>query len=254
MNIIFTVACRIFYMKKSLIENSALSTFGWNNFKKTIMQTLRFPFYIKLACALIILIGFGFLVIVGKTILLPLVFSFLFAILLLKPANFLENKLRFPRAVAAAVAVLLFIAVCAAVVYLLGSQISDLSQEWPALKSQLTDLFHNGQIWLQKAFRIKMSTQAEYIDTTTSKVLESGGTLIEQTVLSISSIILLLVFFLIYTFFILLYRRHLMRFVVAAFTEKYISIIYDITEQGRAALADAKTKVKELFGELIEGG
>ncbi|EJH9926984.1 PadR family transcriptional regulator, partial [Klebsiella pneumoniae] len=26
------------------------------------------------------------------------------------------------------------------------------------------------------------------------------------------------------------------------------------TEQGRTALADAKTKVKELFGELVEGG
>ena len=29
--------------------------------------------------------------------------------------------------------------------------------------------------------------------------------------------------------------------------------VYDITEQGRTALADAKTKVKELFGELVEG-
>ena len=195
------------------------------------MQSIRFPFYIKLACALIILIGLGFLVIVGKTVLLPLLFSFLFAILLLKPANFLENKLHFSRAIAAGVAVLLFIASCAAIVYLLGSQISDLSQEWPALKSQLTDLFHNLQIWLQNAFRIKMATQTEYIDTTTHKVLESGGSLIERTVLSISSIVLLLVFVLIYTFFILLYRRHLMRFVVAAFTEKYISIIYDISEQ-----------------------
>ncbi len=200
-------------------------------FKNTFMQSLRFPFYIKLACALIILIGLGFLVIIGKSVLLPLLFSFLFAILLLKPANFLENKLHFSRAIAAGVAVLLFITSCAAIVYLLGSQISDLSQEWPALKSQLTDLFHNLQMWLQNAFRIKMATQTEYIDTTTHKVLESGGTLIERTVLSISSIVLLLVFVLIYTFFILLYRRHLMRFLVAAFTEKYISIIYDISEQ-----------------------
>lgn len=195
------------------------------------MQSIRFPFYIKLACALIILIGLGFLVIIGKSVLLPLLFSFLFAILLLKPANFLENKLHFSRAIAAGVAVMLFICACAAIIYLLGSQISDLSQEWPALKSQLADLFHNLQMWLQNAFRIKMATQTEYIDTTTNKVLESGGSLIEQTVLSVTSVILMLVFVLIYTFFILLYRRHLMRFMVAAFTEKYISIIYDIAEQ-----------------------
>lgn len=29
--------------------------------------------------------------------------------------------------------------------------------------------------------------------------------------------------------------------------------VYEITEQGRIALQEAKTKVKELFGELIEG-
>ncbi|MFY1051974.1 MerR family DNA-binding transcriptional regulator [Ectopseudomonas khazarica] len=29
--------------------------------------------------------------------------------------------------------------------------------------------------------------------------------------------------------------------------------VYEITEQGRVALTDAKAKVKELFGELIEG-
>lgn len=28
--------------------------------------------------------------------------------------------------------------------------------------------------------------------------------------------------------------------------------VYEITDQGRVALADAKSKVKELFGELIE--
>ena len=29
--------------------------------------------------------------------------------------------------------------------------------------------------------------------------------------------------------------------------------MYEITDEGRAALADAKVKVRELFGELIEG-
>lgn len=29
--------------------------------------------------------------------------------------------------------------------------------------------------------------------------------------------------------------------------------VYEITEQGRIALTEAKTKVRELFGELIEG-
>ena len=200
-------------------------------FKKIIMQGYRLPFILKLASTVITFIGLGFLVIIGKSALLPLLFSFLFAILLLNPANFLENKLHFSRAIAAAVSVILFISACALVVYLLASQTSELSQEWPTLKNQLSELFHNLQIWVQNAFRIKVAAQTQYLDTTTHKVLESGGSIIEKTVLSISSIALLLIFVFIYTFFILLYRRHFMRFVVLVFTEKYIATIYDIGEE-----------------------
>ena len=195
------------------------------------LKDVYFPFYLKLACALISIISIGFLAIVGKDILLPLLFSFLFAILLLKPANFLENKLHLSRAAAAGICVLLFLSATALIIYLLGAQISDLSQEWPVLKGQLIDSFHQFQIWLQRTLKINMAKQAEYLNSTTHKVLTTSGSLIEQTVISISSIMLMLVFTLIYTFFLLLYRRHLMRFLVAAFTEKHFSVIYDITHQ-----------------------
>lgn len=195
------------------------------------MKRIILPFYLKLAAVLISLIAIGYLAVLGKEFLIPLLFSFLFAILLLKPANFMENKLHFSRAASAGVSVILFLLAASLIVYLLGSQIADLTTEWPLLKSQLTDSFHNFQEWFQQRFHVNMERQTEYIDNAAHKVLSSSGTLIEKTVISISSILLLLVFTLIYTFFLLLYRRHLMRFIVAAFTEKYMSVIYDITEQ-----------------------
>ena len=36
-------------------------------------------------------------------------------------------------------------------------------------------------------------------------------------------------------------------------TERRARRVYEITEKGRVALAQARAKVKELFGELIEG-
>lgn len=195
------------------------------------MKDIYFPFYLKLACVLISIIAIGFLAIVGKDILMPLLFSFLFATLLLKPSNFLENKWHLSRAAAAGICVLLFLSSAALIIYLLGAQISDLSQEWPLLKGQLLDSFHQFQMWLQQALKINLAKQTEYLNTTTHKVLTTSGTLIEQTVISISSILLMLVFTLIYTFFLLLYRRHLMRFVVAAFTEKHLVVIFDIADR-----------------------
>ena len=96
---------------------------------------------------------------------------------------------------------ILFLASASFIIYLLGSQISDLSSEWPLLKQQLTGLFHSFQDWLQNTFHVNVEKQTAYIDSTTDKVLSSSGTILEKTVLSISSILLLVVFMVIYTFF-----------------------------------------------------
>jgi putative permease len=186
--------------------------------------------YLKLACIIIILIGGGYLVILGKEILLPLSFAFLIALLLLPLSNFFENKLKFSRLLASIVSVLLLLLSVSIIFYILGSQIANLGNEWPLLKTQLNGLFNNTQHWLSNTFHLNVKKQTEYINKSTQSVINSGGSIIEKTVLSISSIVLILVFTIIYTLFILIYRRHWMRFVVAAFTEKHKDIIYDISE------------------------
>lgn len=190
-----------------------------------------FPFYLKLACVLIILIACGFLSIIGKTVLSPLLFALLFALLLLPLSNFLENKLKFPRSLAAIVSVIIFLLVVSVVIYSLSSQMANLTKEWPLLKAQVGNLFQNLQTWFETTFNVNIHKQTEYIDKTTSKVLNSSGSIIEQTVVSVSTLLLLLIFTLIYTFFILFYRRHLMNFIVTAFTEKNLSVIYEISEE-----------------------
>lgn len=194
------------------------------------MKTI-FPFYLKLACVLIILISFGYLAIIGKNVLSPLLFAFLFALLLLPLSNFLENKLKFHRAMASIVSVIALLIGVSIIIYSLSSQIANLSKEWPLLKEQVGGLFHNFQKWFENTFNVTMHKQVEYINRTTLKVLSSSGSIIENTVISISTILLLLIFTLIYTFFILFYRHHLMNFIVSAFTQKHFPIIRDISEQ-----------------------
>jgi predicted PurR-regulated permease PerM len=90
------------------------------------MKTMVLSAYLKLACIIIILIGGGYLVIIGEEILLPLSFAFLISLLLLPVCNFMENKLRFSRSIASIVAVvLLLISVCL-IFYSIGSQIDDM--------------------------------------------------------------------------------------------------------------------------------
>jgi predicted PurR-regulated permease PerM len=204
--------------------------------------------YLKFACIIIILIGSGYLAILGEEILLPLSFAFLISLLLLPVSNFMENKLKLSRLMAAVISVILLLVVASVIFYALGSQIANLGTEWPLLKTQLSNLFTNIQHWLAATFHVNMQKQSEYLNQGTEQVLNSGGIIIEKTVLSISSIILMLVFVIIYTLFILIYRRRWMRFVVAAFSEKNKAVIYDISENIKNII---RKYITGLFFEMV---
>jgi predicted PurR-regulated permease PerM len=170
----------------------------------------------------------GYLVILAKEILDPLVFGFLFSILLLPIATFLEKKLRLPRSMSSLVSILLLLVFVGAIMYLVGSQISKLGNDWPMLKSQVKQSVTDLQGWVQAAFHINASNQMTYVNETTKKIMASGGAVVGETFGAVSSLMLFYVFILIFTFFILLYRSLLIRFIVWVFSDEYSAIVHDI--------------------------
>jgi predicted PurR-regulated permease PerM len=68
------------------------------------------PFYERLALTLIGFLALGYLIIIGKDLLDPMIFGFIFAILLLPVSNFLEKKCRLPRSASSLISILLLIA------------------------------------------------------------------------------------------------------------------------------------------------
>jgi len=191
-------------------------------------KKLTAPFYERLSLVLIGLIALGYLVIQGKDILDPLVFGFLFAILLLPIANFLEKKLRLPRSLSSLTSILLLLAFIGGILYLVGSQISSLASDWPMLKSQVSQSVDDLSDWVQQAFHINATKQMSYVHDTTKKIMASGADVLGTTFGAISSLMLFYVFILIFTFFILLYRSLLIKFIVWVFRDEYEAIVYDI--------------------------
>lgn len=210
------------------------------------MKQVHLPFYVKIACILVSLLAIGYIAIIGKTVLAPLAFAVLLALFLLPITDFLERKLHFPRGLAAFATILIFLAFAGFIFYLLGTQISVLSNEWPSFKNQLIDLFHQLQEWIKQRFHFNLHQQSEYLTNSTSPVLSSGKMILEKTLVSVSSTLILSIFMLIYTFFILLYRKLLMRFLTIAFMKKNIEKIYEIMEQIKFIIR------KYITGLLIE--
>jgi predicted PurR-regulated permease PerM len=186
------------------------------------------PFYEKLALVLIALIALGYVVILAKEILDPLIFGFIFAILLYPVASFFEKKLRIPRGLSGLLSIILLIILIWLVLYVVGSQISGLASDWPMLKTQVSQSVDNLSQWIQDAFHINASKQMSYVHSTTQKLMASGGEVAGQTVGVISSLMLFYVFIIVFTLLILLYRSILIRFIEWVFSDDYTAIVHDI--------------------------
>lgn len=189
------------------------------------------PFYIKLACVLFSLFAIGSLVILGKEIISPLLFSCLFSILLLPLARFFERKLRLPRSAASMLSVLLLLSCIGLIIYVIGSQISDLLKDCPAFQAQITRSLYNFRGWVSENFHITRRKQLNVVNSAASKVTSPNAEVVGTTLLSLSSILLFLVFTFIYTFFFLLYRSLIMKFMESVFLEANKKLVHEIAEQ-----------------------
>ncbi|WP_295792289.1 AI-2E family transporter [Mucilaginibacter sp.] len=206
----------------------------------------QLPFYIKLACVLFSLFAIGCLVILGKEILSPLLFSCLFSILLLPLARFFELKMHLPRSAASMIAVVLFLSVVGVIIYVIGSQIADLVSDWPAFQAQISRSMYNFRGWVSEHFHITRRKQLNVVNTATSKVTAPDAAAVGTTLLSLSSMVLFLVFTFIYTFFFLLYRKLIMKFLVSVFLEENKAKVHEIIEQVQMIIR------KYITGLLIE--
>ncbi len=210
------------------------------------IQTNKLPFYQKLASVLISLIAIGYLVIQGKQILSPLVFSCLFSILLLPLSSSMERRFGLRRGLASILSILILVAFISTIIYFVSMQVGDLSEDWPQFKIQLNSSLANVQHWIAVKFHINSYKQLTFIKSAAGKALDSGTTVLGSTLLSLSSFILFLVFTFIYTLFLLTYRRLIMNFLIAVFLEENSGVVYDIVEKVQLILR------KYIIGLFIE--
>lgn len=195
------------------------------------MKQISLPFVAKLALVLLSIIMLGYLAILGKSLLSPLLFSLLMAFLLLPFSNFLEQKFRFKRSIASITAVTLMIAVLYGILYFLGNQLAELWADWPLLVKQVTTAFHDIQSWVSNTFHINEYKQKSYLTDGIEKSLATSAVVIGTTLLTLSSSLLFLAFTLLFTFFILNYRRLLYTFLTTVFEEEHKNKVTDIVKE-----------------------
>lgn len=197
------------------------------------MNLLQLPFLIKLTLVIICILGLGYLLSLGQSILAPFFFAFLMAMLFLPAANMMERKLKFTRSMSTIASLLVMLMILTGLVYFFGSQLSDFSKDIPHLRIQFTKVFGDLQHWVSKTFHVKIDEQLSYIDQGLSKLLSSSGVILGFTLGIFSTGLGFIAFFILFFIFILNYRMVLNNFIVTVFNEKHKASVLEVVSEVR---------------------
>jgi predicted PurR-regulated permease PerM len=194
-------------------------------------DSIRFPFYAKLAFVLLSLISIFIILYLGQNIIVPILMSLLFAILLRPIAHFLKSKWRFPHVLAVMCTVVLFMLMVIGILFFISWQISAIANDWDAIQTNLSIHFDTIQKFISSNFNLNNVEQKVLIDNASKNVLESGKNIIGTSLVSVSDVILNLTLIPIYIFLFLLYRTLFITFLSKLFQPEYHEKLQDILYQ-----------------------
>ena len=205
----------------------------------------QLPYYVRLCAKLLMLFLIGWIAYLGKTIIVPIYFSVLLAILLLPVANFLE-RLKIPQGIADMAAVFTAVIVIGVLLYFLSIQISSFVSDMPSIKKHISEHYDALRDWVNHKFNVSFTQQTTFVRNTTKQITSSSGAYVGQTFSSVTETVVLTVMVGIYTFLILFYRHLIKKFLLAVFSEEHSPRVNEV-------LLETKSMVKNyMLGLLTE--
>jgi len=190
-------------------------------------------------------LGFFAILILAKTVLIPVAFAFLIAFILFPAARKFESW-GVNETVSAFLSILGLFLIIGGTIYLFSNQILQLSDSLADFKTKILSVFADATILINKNFGfIPELEKGELLDKLKTWVNKSSGTLITKTFSSTTNIIFGVITSVIFAFLILIYRKGLIRalihFYPPANREKAFKMFKSVQQVGQ----------KYLFGMLI---
>ncbi len=182
-------------------------------------DTLKFPFYARLSFVLLSFCLILFIVYIGQHILIPILLSFLFAVLLRPVVVLFNKKFMLPHVIAVVLTVILSLAIVIGIITFVSWEVGDIAQDWDKIKQNFSVHSHNIQKWVKQTFNISYSEQNKYIQEAKQESI-NGKALMESTLLSFTDMLFNFVLIPFYTFLILLYRNLFIIFLAKLVNEK----------------------------------
>jgi predicted PurR-regulated permease PerM len=208
-------------------------------------KELNLPLYVKATIFLVGLFALLTILYIAQTIIIPLVFAIIIAIVLHPVVNFFVRK-RINRIVAISFTLFLTFLIIIALSALIFSQASQFSESWPNLVTKFTGMVNGTITWASGYFDINPQKFHDWISRTKDEFININSTAIGQTIVSIGSGVLILFLIPVYVFIILYYQPLLIEFIHRLFGRSHQNNVSEIIAQTKAVIQ------RYLVGLLIE--
>ena len=177
-----------------------------------IDKDLKLPFYVKTTICFVGIFALISMLYITQFIVVPLVFAIIIAIVLSPIVDFFVRK-KINRNLSIVLAIFLAFLLILGLGALIISQFSQLSESWPALVDKLTTVLNQSISTVSGYIDVDPKNIHEWIAKTKNELINTSGSALGQTIVSVGSGIA--VFFLIpvYVFLLIYYQPILLEFI-----------------------------------------
>ncbi|HCU20838.1 MAG: AI-2E family transporter [Bacteroidetes bacterium GWE2_41_25] len=210
-------------------------------------ERLKLPFFIRATVFFVGLIALVAILYIARSIIVPLVFAIIIAIVLHPVVNFLV-KIRINRIVAISITILATFLIIAAFGALMISQISRFSETLPDLIDNFTKALNQAISWVSGNFEIKPQKIHAWISKTQGELINSSGAAIGQTLVLLGNGLVILFLLPVYIFLILFYHPILIEFIQRLSSDNDKSKVSEIVSKIKTVIQ------RYLVGLVIEAG
>lgn len=195
------------------------------------MTTTPVPFYMRLALCLLALFLLSAMIYLGKSIIMPLGFAIVLAMLLLPIVNWLIKK-GVPGIVAMLLSILLALLFAGGIVYFLSSQVAEFMSDLPTIKEKLSKHLSTAQDWISEHLNID-KTQQESAAENVKQNIQSGSGAMGSALVNMASGLAMLILLPIYTFLILYYRKLIHKFLIDVFPDQHEGRVQEVLDESK---------------------
>ena len=190
------------------------------------------PFSIKATFALLCGLSVIVILYLGKTILIPLVYAVIFAILL-NPFVELLTRHKFNRTLAILLAVLLTIIVIGCILFLISTQVSLFADAYPKLRHKISMRLLQLISWISENINVKTDDINNWINEKRDSMVNNIGGAIGTTLGTLSNILLMLILIPVYIIMILYYTPLLAEFIRKLFHVEHHERVFDVISKSK---------------------